>query len=86
MTTSWYSKLLISRYSTLLNITYCHDLKDMPRIHILPTPHQNHQKVLLKVPIITFHQVKSLKDILVRAKVPPLKKLKILVDHVKIEV
>ena len=46
----------------------------MSFLHLLLTPDQEHQKVFHKVPIIGFRRAKSLKDILVRAKVPPLQK------------
>ena len=58
----------------LFNITYhpnCSDLKDpMSYLHHLLTPDQEHQNVFHKVPIIGFRRMKSLKDILVRTKVP----------------
>ena len=38
------------------------------------TPDQKHQKVFHKVPIIGFRRAKGLKDILVRAKGPPVQK------------
>ena len=41
--------------------------------NLLLTPDREHQKVFENVPIISFEKEKSLKDILVRAKVPPLK-------------
>ena len=40
----------------------------MTRIHLLLTPDNEHNKVFRDVPIIGFRRVKSLKDILVRAK------------------
>ena len=43
------------------------------KIHLLQTPDREHRKVFGNVPIICFKKGKSLKDILVRAKVPPLK-------------
>ena len=46
----------------------------MPFLHLLLTPDQEHRRVFHKVPIIGFRRAKSLKDILVRAKVPPLQK------------
>ena len=45
----------------------------MTRIHILLTPDKEHSKVLRDVPIIGFRRAKSLKDILVRTKIPELK-------------
>ena len=65
-------------YQLVFNITYYpyfSKLKDtMSFLHLLLTPDQEHQKVFHKVPIIGFRRAKSLKDILVRAKVPPLQK------------
>ena len=45
----------------------------MTRIHLLLTPDNEHNKVFRDVPIIGFRRAKSLKDILVRAKVPQIK-------------
>ena len=42
----------------------------MSYLHLLLTSDQEHQHVFHKVPIIGFRRAKSLKDILVRAKVP----------------
>ena len=65
-------------YQLVFNITHHPNfskLKDtMSFLHLLLTPDQEHQKVFHKVPIIGFRRAKSLKDILVRAKVPPLQK------------
>ena len=65
-------------YKLLFNITYYPNfssLKDtMLFLHLLLTPDQEHQKVFHKVPIIRFRRAKSLKDVLVRTKVPPVKK------------
>ena len=65
-------------YQLVFNITYHPNfskLKDtMSFLYLLLTPDQEHQKVFHKVPIIGFRRAKSLKDILVRAKVPPLQK------------
>ena len=55
----------------------------MSFLHLLLTPDQEHQKVFHKVPIIDFRRAKSLKDILVKSKVPPVQKMKGFVDHVK---
>ena len=53
------------------------NLKDtMSFLHLLLTPDQEHQKVFDKVAIIGFRRAKSLKDILVRAKVVPVQKSK----------
>ena len=65
-------------YKLVFNITYhpnVSNLKDtMSFLHLLLTPDQKHQQVFHKVLIIGFRRVKSLKDILVRAKVPPVLK------------
>ena len=46
----------------------------MSLLHLVLTSDQEHQQVFHKVPIIGFRRAKSLKDILVRAKVPPVLK------------
>ena len=63
-----------------LNITYHpslsrfkHTLND---IHILLTPDKEHKKVFENVPIVGLRKGKSIKDFLVRAKVPPPQKPK----------
>ena len=65
-------------FKLAFNITYhpnFSNLKDtMSFLHLLLTPGQEHQKVFNKVPIIGFRRTKSLKDILVRAKVLPVQK------------
>ena len=65
-------------YQLVLNITNHPDfsnLKDtMSFLHFLLTPDQEYQKVFHKIPIIGLRRAKSLKDILVTAKVPPLQK------------
>ena len=48
--------------------------KVMSNIHILLTPDQEHNRVSKEVPIIGFGRAKSLKDLLVRARVLPLYK------------
>ena len=62
----------------VLNVTYHPAFskfkKVMSNIHILLTPDQEHNRVFKEVPIIGFRRAKSLKDLLVRAKVPPLYK------------
>ena len=45
----------------------------LSNIHLLLTPDKEHSKVFENIPITGFKKGKSLKDILVRAKVPPLK-------------
>ena len=52
-------------FSKLKNILF--------KIYLLLTPDREHRKVFENVPIIGFKKGKSLKDILVRAKIPPLK-------------
>ena len=58
----------------VLNITYHSSLAQlkiiMTRIHLLLTPNSEHNKVFRDVSIIGFRRSKSLKDILVRAKIP----------------
>ena len=58
----------------VLNLTYHPALsglrKILSNIHILLTPNIDHKKVFEDVPIIGFKNGKSLKDILVRAKLP----------------
>ena len=74
-------------YQLVFNITYHPDFSKlnntMSFFHLLLTPDQEHQKVFHTVPIIGFRRAKSLKGILVRAKVPHFKKMKGFVDHVK---
>ena len=61
----------------VLNITYhpaFSKLKNIvSNIHLLLTPDKEHQKVFQNLPILGFKKGKSLKDFLVRAKVPPLR-------------
>ena len=68
----------IKDYKLVLNITYhpnFSNLKDIVSLlHLLLTPDQEHQHVFHQVPIISFRRAKSFKDILVRAKVPPVQK------------
>ena len=47
---------------------------EMNRIHLLLTPDNKHNKVLIDVSIIWFCRAKSLKDILVRTKIHHIKK------------
>ena len=65
-------------YKLVLNITnhpYLPNSKDkMSFLHLLLIPDQEHQQAFHKVPIISFRRAKSLKDILVRAKVPSVQK------------
>ena len=48
----------------------------LSEIHLLLTPDREHGKVFERIPINGFRRAKSLKDILVRAKVAPLEKKK----------
>ena len=48
----------------------------LSEIHLLLTPYREHGKVFERIPIVGFRRAKSLKDILVRAKVAPLEKKK----------
>ena len=43
------------------------------KIHLLVTPDRQQSKVFENIPIINFQKGKSLKDVLVRTKIPPLK-------------
>ena len=65
-------------YKLVFNIKYqpnLFNLKDtMSFLHMSLTPDQEHQDVFHNVPIIGFRRTQSLKDILVRAKVPSVKK------------
>ena len=65
-------------YKLVFNIAYhpnFFNLKDtMSFLHLLLTPDQEHQQVFHKVSIIGFRRGKSLKDILVKAKVSPVLK------------
>ena len=65
-------------YKLVFNFTYhpnFSNLKDtMSFLHVLLTPDREHQQTFHKVPIIGFRRAKGLKDILVRAKVPPVLK------------
>ena len=73
-------------YQLVFYITYhpnFSNLKEnMSFLHLLLTPDQEHQKVFHKVPVIRFRRAKSLKDILVRAKVPPVKKNEGFCEHI----
>ena len=65
-------------YKLVFNITYhpnFSNLKDtMLFLHLLLTPDQEQQQPFHKVPIISLQRAKSLKDIHVRANVPPVLK------------
>ena len=64
----------------VFNITYHPELSRLKNvlseIHLLLTPDREHGKVFERIPINGFRRAKSLKDILVRAKVAPLEKKK----------
>ena len=66
----------VYKNNLVFNITYYpifSKLKNiLSKIRLL-TPAREHRKVFENIPIIGFKKGKSLKDILVRAKVPPLK-------------
>ena len=61
----------------MFNITYYPTFSKLKnilfKIHLLLTPDRKHRKVFENVPLIGFKKGKSLKNILVRTKVPPLK-------------
>ena len=63
-----------------LNIVYHPSYKHLTRIlrklHVILTFDNDHQRVFEDVPLVGFRRGKSLKDILVRAKVPPLEGIK----------
>ena len=67
----------VHKNTLVFNITYCpifSKLKNiLSKIHLLLTPDREHSKVFEDISIIGFKKGKSLKDILVRTKVPPLK-------------
>ena len=58
----------------ILNITYhpaFSEIKNILKsIHILLTPNQEHDNVFQSIPVVGFKRAKSLKDILVRARLP----------------
>ena len=64
----------------VFNITYhpvLSKLKNvLSEIHLLLTPDREHGKVFENIPIVGFRRAKSLKNILVRAKVAPVEKKK----------
>ena len=67
----------VHKNNLVFNITYYPiflKLKNiLSKIQLLSTPDREHRKVFENVSIIGFKKGKSLKDILVRAKVPPIK-------------
>ena len=64
----------------VFNITYhpvLSKLKNvLSEIHLLLAPDREHVNVFENIPIVGFRRAKSLKDILVRAKVVPIEKKK----------
>ena len=56
------------------NINYYPDIQNvinvLQELHLLLTPDQKHRKVLQDISAVGFHNGKSLKDHLVRAKLP----------------
>ena len=67
----------VHKNKLVVNITYYPiflKLKEyFIKIHLLLTPNRKHRKVFENAPIIAFKKGKSLKDILVKTKIPPLK-------------
>ena len=63
----------VYKYKFIFNITYYLNFSKLKtilsKIHLLLTPDREHSKIFENVPIIGFKKGKSLKDILVRAKV-----------------
>ena len=61
----------------VLNITYHPSLAQFKNImtgmHLLLTPDNEHNKVFRDVPIVGFRRAKSLKEILVKVKIPQIK-------------
>ena len=53
-------------------------------MQLLLTPDREHGRVFEKIPIVGFRNAKSLKDILVRAKVAPLEKKEGCSDHAEV--
>ena len=58
----------------VFNITYHPVLLKLKKIHLQLIPDRKRRKVFENFTIIGFRRAKSLKDIIVRAKVAPLKK------------
>ena len=56
----------------------------LSEINLLLTRDREHGKVFERIPVVGFRRAKSVKDILVRAKVAPLEKKKALADHVEV--
>ena len=56
----------------------------LSEINLLLTRDREHGKVFERIPVVGFRRAKSVKDILVRAKVAPLEKKKTLADHVEV--
>ena len=68
---------LVHKYKLVFNIAYYPIFlklkKNLSKIYLLLTPDKKHKKVFENVPITGFKKGKSLKDILVRDKIAPLK-------------
>ena len=71
----------ISWFLILVIILFFRNLRIFYQKFILLTPDREHSKVFEDIPIIGFKKGKSLRDILVRAKVPPLKTERVSVVH-----
>ena len=69
-------KQQLSERKLAFNITYYPVFRNvrgiMEELHILLTPNKEHKKVFPDVPVVGFRNGKSLKDYLVRAKLPKL--------------
>ena len=61
-------------YRVSLNITYHPVLRDsrkiLENVNLLHTPDRNHRDVYQEIPFVGFRDAKSLKDYLVRVKLP----------------
>ena len=75
----------VHKNKLVFNITYYPifwKLKNiLSKIHLLLTPDREHSTVFENIPSIGFKKGKSLKDILVRSKIPPLKPRRVSVVH-----
>ena len=69
-------KQQMSERKLTFNITYYPAFRNvrsiMEELHILLTPNKEHKKVFPDVPVVGFRNGKSLKDYLVRSKLPKL--------------
>ena len=70
----WKRKTRTSEPKLTCNITYYPVFQNIRNIlqelHLLLAPEKEHKKVFPDVPVVRFHNSKSLKDYLVRAAVP----------------